>query len=80
MGSCSLKWCKLGVKAPDLSPEIPENNCAARGLLIQRFHRGEKDAFSGYLRRKGLVLTATIPIELYEDDGLRIEGNYFVFE
>ena len=38
-----------------------------------------KDAFSGYLRRKGLVLTATIPIELYNGDGLRLEGNNFVF-
>ena len=39
----------------------------------------EKESFSGYLRRKGLVLTATIPIELYEGDGLRLEGNRFVF-
>lgn len=39
----------------------------------------EKDAFSGYLKRKGLVLTATIPVELYEGDGLRLEGNNFVF-
>ncbi len=38
-----------------------------------------KDAFSGYLRRKGLVMTATIPIELFEGDGVRLEGNYFVY-
>lgn len=38
-----------------------------------------KDAFSGYLRRKGLVLTATIPFEFYDGDGLRLEGNNFVF-
>lgn len=38
-----------------------------------------KDAFSGYLRRKGLVLTATIPLELYDGDGLRLEGNHFTF-
>lgn len=37
-----------------------------------------KDAFSGYLRRKGLVLTATIPFEFYDGDGLRLEGNNFV--
>ena len=39
----------------------------------------DKDAFSGYLRRKGLVLTATIPLELYDGDGLRLEGNHFIF-
>lgn len=49
MGSCSLKRCKLGVKSPDLSPEIPENHCAARGLLIERLHRREQK----HLPRKG---------------------------
>ena len=39
-----------------------------------------EDEFSSYLRRKGLVLTATIPQELYDGDGVRLENGLFVYE
>ena len=71
---------KRGIIVPKDNPCNTYEEFVIAQMKKDGIHAIEKDAFSGYLRRKGLVLTATIPIELYEDDGLRIEGNYFVFE
>lgn len=71
---------KRGIIVPKDNPCSTYEEFVIAQMRKDGVHAIEKDAFSGYLRRKGLVLTAAIPIELYEDDGLRLEGNYFVFE
>lgn len=64
---------------------VPEENACMsyEDLIISQMRKDgisriEKDEFCGYLRRKGLVMTANIPIELYEGDGVRLEGSFFV--
>lgn len=71
---------KRGIIVPMDNPCSTYEDFVIAQMKKDGIHAIEKDAFSGYLRRKGLVLTATIPMELYEDDGLRLEGNCFVFE
>lgn len=71
---------KRGIIVPQNNPCSTYEDFVIAQMKKDSIHTIEKDAFSGYLRRKGLALTATIPMELYEDDGLRLEGNYFVFD
>lgn len=70
---------KKGIIVPQGNPCQSFEDFVIAQMKIDGITSIAKDAFSGYLRRKGLVLTATIPIELYDGDGLRLEGNNFVF-
>ena len=70
---------KKGIIVPQDNPCQSFEDFVIAQMKIDGITSIAKDAFSGYLRRKGLVLTATIPIELYDGDGLRLEGNNFVF-
>ena len=70
---------KKGIIVPQDNPCQSFEDFVIAQMKIDGITSIAKNAFSGYLRRKGLVLTATIPIELYDGDGLRLEGNNFVF-
>ena len=69
---------RRGIIVPDENTCMSYEDFVISQMRKDGISRIEKDEFCGYLRRKGLVLTANIPIELYEGDGVRLEGNYFV--
>ena len=69
---------KRGIIVPESSTCMTYEELIIAEMKRDNISNIEKDAFSGYLRRKGLVLTANVPIELMDGEGVRLEKNYFV--
>lgn len=71
---------KRGIIVPDSCPCSSFEDFVVEQLKADHIRAIPEDEFSSYLRRKGLVLTTTIPQELYDGDGVRLEDGVFVYD
>ena len=71
---------KRGIIVPASCPCSSFEDFVVEQLKADHIRAIPEDDFSSYLRRKGLVLTTTIPQELYDGDGVRLENGVFVYD
>lgn len=71
---------KRGIIVPDSCPCSSFEDFVVEQLKADHIRAIPEEDFSSYLRRKGLVLTTTIPQELYDGDGVRLENGVFVYD
>ena len=71
---------KKGIIVPNTCPCSSFEELVIQQLKKDHIQTIPEDEFSSYLRRKGLVLTATVPLELYDGDRIRLENGVFIYE
>ena len=70
---------KRGIIVKKNNPSSTYEELVIEQMKLDRIASIHQKDFAQYLRNKGLLLTENIPQELYNDEGLRLEDDKFVF-